>query len=90
MCLAEKELISMTVTDVLTVDSLTVQSGLINGNISIDDLDNNTARTDRTQVGQLFPPPPTRNDRKENKQYLVFPSVCVYKYQSNLIWRIFA
>ena len=34
----------------MTVDSLRVESGVVNGDISLYDLDNNTARTDRTQV----------------------------------------
>ena len=75
----------MTVTDVLTVDSLTVQSGVINDDIRIDDLDNNTARTDRTQVGQLpptstpLPPPPPPEMRGRKICFVSVLTYCVYK-----------
>ncbi|XP_072039523.1 uncharacterized protein [Amphiura filiformis] len=46
----DKEFRSVSVTGDLTVESLTVESGFISGNISVEDLDNNTARTDRTQT----------------------------------------
>ncbi|XP_072039524.1 LOW QUALITY PROTEIN: uncharacterized protein [Amphiura filiformis] len=46
----EKEFKSIMVSSDLTVESLTVESGFISGNISVEDLDNNTARTDRIQT----------------------------------------